>query len=496
MDAVIISDKPMTLDELRAAVAGAAVSLAPEARGRIDRSHAVVKDALDAGEPVYGLNTDVGHGKDTAVPPHERQRRQEALVMTHGGAYGPPLPTEVVRAALVVRINGMARGGSGASPDAVDALVGLLNAGVHPVVPGTGSVGAGDLAPMACIAQVAIGEGWAEYDGETLPGAEALRRASLGALQLQGRDGLALVAANGISLGHAALLIGRIARVVEAADVAMAASMEAARANPSIVQAPVGSAKPYPGQRACAEHLRDLLDGSFLHQPDGPRSVQDPISFRVVPQVHGALRDHIDATISTLEAELNAMCDNPLVDVDSGRLISNGNFHPIMPALALDSLRVALAHAGQLSDRRLNHLWSAAMQPGSGDEQATRVPGLGDSPGMQLRYAASAAFTELRLLAAPATLDSSVLDLGVEDHATGAPLAAAKTAAALELLEDILAIELLLAADVQALDPAHGPSAGTAAALSLAREAADGAGSAAGTHRRLRERFPADAPGG
>lgn len=496
MDTVVISDLPMTLEELRVAVAGATVFLAPEARQRIVRSHSVVTDALDGGEPAYGLNTDVGHGKDTIVPPQERQRRQKTIVMTHGGAYGPALPARVVRAAMVVRLNGMARGGSGASPDAVDTLVGMLNAGVHPVVPKTGSVGAGDVAQMACIAQVAIGEGWAEYDGETLPASEALRQANLGPLQLQGRDGLALVAANGVSLGHAALLAERIASTAAGADTAAAVSLEALRGNLSIIEAPVVEAKPYPGHRAAAEHLRELLAGSFLHRPDGPRSVQDPISFRVVPQVHGALRDHLDATVSALEAELNAMCDNPLADVDSGRLISNGNFHPIMPALALDALRVALVHVGQLSERRLNHLWAAAMQPGAGHQQALQVPGLGDAPGMQLRFAASAAFTELRLLAAPATLDSSILDMGIEDHATGAPLSAAKTAVALDRLDDILAIELLLAADVLAMDPAEGQGTGTAEALALVRDAAAGAGSAAGIHSRLRARFPAADAGG
>lgn len=494
MDIVNITDQPMTLEELRAAVDGASVTLAPAARDRIVRAYDVVQDALRTEEPVYGLNTDVGHGKDTLVPPGERQRRQEALVMTHGGAYGPALPTRVVRAALMTRINGMTHGGSGASPGAVDALVGMLNAGVHPVVPGIGSVGAGDLAPMACIAQVSIGAGWAEYDGEELPGAEALRRASLAPLHLQGRDGLALVAANGVSLGHAALLAERTARVAEAADVAAAVSLETVRGNPSIMRAAVAHAKPYPGQHAAAEHLRELLDGSFLNQPDGPRSVQDPISFRVIPQVHGALRDHLDATVRSVEAELNAMGDNPLVDVDSGQLISNGNFHPIMPALALDALRLALVHVGQLSERRLNHLWAAAMKQGTGDKETTRVPGLDEAPGVQLRYAASAAFTALRLLAAPATLDSSVLDLGVEDHATGAPLSTAKTVSALDLLADILAIELLLATDVQAMDPAGGLGAGTAAALQLARDAADGAGTAAEAHRRLRLQFPADDP--
>jgi len=245
---------------------------------------------------------------------------------------------------------------------------------------------------------------------------------------LSGKDGLALISANGVSVGHATLVIARAERVADAADIAAALSMEATGANPSIVHPAVARAKPIPGQAAAADHIRDLLAGSSLLQPGGPRSVQDALSFRVVPQVHGALREYVAAARNAVTVELNSADDNPLVSVPDQAVISNGNFHPMVLAIACDALRIALAQVGQLSERRMAHLWDACMQ------QMTGLPTTGEPMtmyGLQLRYPAAAAFPELKQLAAPATLDVPPLDLGVEDHHTAAPLSAGKTDTAL-----------------------------------------------------------------
>src|SRR5215212_8517577 len=485
MTSVTITENPLAIEDLLAIVDGAQVKLSDGARGAIAASREVVDRALSSKAAVYGLTTQVGHGKDTRLTEEEIRGEQMFLVMTHSGGVGPSLPTPQVRAALTVRLNGIARGGSGASPTVADVLATMLNAGVHPVVPEIGSVGAADLGHMAGMAQVAIGQGQAEYQGEQLSGGEALKRAGIAPLVLSGKDGLALISANGVSIGHAALVVARAQRAAEAADVAAALSMEATSANPSILHPAVARAKCIPGQALAADHLRDLLAGSVLLQPGGPKSVQDALSFRVVPQVHGALREYVEATRSAVTAELNAAADNPLVSVPDQAVISNGNFHPMVLAIACEALRIALAHVGQLSERRMSHLWDGCMQ------QMTGAP---TEPlyGLQLRYPAAALFPELKQLAGPATLDTPPLDLGVEDHNTAAPLSVRKTDAAVGLLEDLLAIELLLARDLLTLTPTEPHlGTGTDAALRLVTEAitvADPRPDA--VHRALRDRFP------
>ena len=367
----------------------------------------------------------------------------------------------------------------------------MLNADVHPVVPEIGSVGASDLAPMAGMAQVAIGKGRAEYQGEVLPGGEALRRAGITPLVLSGKDGLALVSANGVSIGHAALVVARAEQAAEAADVAAALSMEATAANPSILHPAVARAKGILGQAAAADHIRELLSGSGLFEPGGARSVQDALSFRVVPQVHGALREYVAATRNAVTVELNSADDNPLVSVPDQAMISNGNFHPMVLAIACDALRIALAQVGQLSERRLSHLWDGCMQ---------QMIGAPTSPlyGLQLRYPAAALFPELKQLAMPATLDTPTLDLGVEDHGTSAPLSVRKTDTVLGLLEDLLAIELILATDLLRLTPTAAVlGAGTAEAFRMVEESiAQADPQPDAVHRALRERFPVRLVGG
>ena len=489
MSTVTITDDPLTFEDLLAIVNGTQVELSDGARAMIAAGRSVVDTALASKAAVYGLTTQVGHGRDTRLTEEEIRGEQMFLVMSHSGGIGPSLPTDQVRAALAVRLNGIARGGSGASPEVADVLVAMLNAGVHPVVPEIGSVGAADLGQMAGMAQVAIGQGQAEYQGELVSGGEALKRAGIAPLVLSGKDGLALISANGVSIGHAALVVARAERVADAADVAAALSMEATSANPSILHPAVARAKGILGQAVAADHLRDLLAGSGLFQPDGPESVQDALSFRVVPQVHGALREYISATRNAVTVELNAADDNPLTSVADQTMISNGNFHPMVLAIACDALRIAIAQVGQISERRMSHLWDGCIQQMSG--QPT-----GPMYGLQLRYPAAALFAELKQLAAPATLDTPTLDLGIEDHGTSAPLSARKTNTALGLLEDLLAIELMLARDMITTAPTRPTfGAGTDAAFRMVEDAIAAADPLPdAVHRVLRDRFPAPVP--
>jgi len=474
MDTVEIGTAPVPLVDLLRITRGAAVGLTDGARERIASGRRVVDGVLASGRAVYGLTTGVGHARNVRVPDDELVGQQYMIVMTHSGGFGPPLPTDVARAAMAVRLVGLTRGGSGASPAVAESLVALLNSGVHPLLPRTSSVGAGDLGAMALVAQVAIGAGRAEYRGEVLSGGEALARAGIPPLVLQAKDGLALVSANGVSVGQGALVAERAGALADAAELVAALSMEATRGNPSIALPVVADGKPFPGLVESCRQLRAALEGSYLMASDAPASVQDPLSFRVVPQVHGAFRDTTAFAAQALETELNAQADNPLVSPSDGTLVSNGNFHPVLLAIAFDALRVAIAHVGQLSDRRLGHLWAAFFEAMSGGGPSFEGPPP-DLPGMHQRYAAAAAYAELRQLAAPVSLDVGVLDQGVEDHSTAAPLAVRKVDEALDLVADILTIELLLAADIVGLRPELPPlGEGTAALYASVRGAIAG----------------------
>jgi histidine ammonia-lyase len=465
VDAVEVGNAPVTVEDVLQVAGGAQVRLASSAIGRIRAARRVV-DSLVAGEtPVYGLNTGLGHLRDQRVPLDVLRTYQEAIVRTHAGGLGPALPTPVVRAAMFVRVAGIARGGAGASLEVAETLVAMINHRVHPVVPVIGSVGASDLMHMAAIALVAIGRGRAEVDGTLLPGAEALARAGISPLRMEPKDGLALVSANGVAVGHGALVVDRAARTADALDLVAALSFEAARGNPSVVEPVVAAAKPIQGQIDAARHIRGLLAGSELCQPGGPASVQDPLSFRVVPQVHGALREVVAFARRAVADELASMDDNPLVVVEEGRIVSNGNFHPMLLALAFEALRPALAHAGQLSQRRTGHHFEALAAGFAADGGVNLMEVLGGA--VLLPYAVTARYTELRQLAGPVTLDVPPLDFGVEDHATNAPLTVRRTEEALDVLDDLLAAELLMARHVihTLRDGAHPPGTGSGAVL-------------------------------
>jgi histidine ammonia-lyase len=474
MDTVVIDLAPVALADLLRIARGAPVALTDAAMERIAAGRRIVDGVLASGRAVYGLTTGVGHLRDVRVPDSELIGQQYMIVMTHSGGFGPLLPTGVSRAAMAVRLVGLTRGGSGASPAVAESLIGLLNAGVHPLLPRTSSVGAGDLGAMALVAQVAIGAGRAEFGGEVLTGGDALARAGVPPLVLHAKDGLALVSANGVSVGQGALVLERAEALADAAETVAALSMEATRGNPSIALPVVADGKPFPGLVESCRQLRAALAGSYLMESDAPASVQDPLSFRVVPQVHGALRDTTAFAGRTLETELNAQADNPLVSPADGTLVSNGNFHPVLLAIAFDALRVAIAHVGQLSDRRLGHLWAAFFEAMSGGAPAFDGPPP-DLPGMHLRYSAAAAYAELRQLAGPVSLDVGVLDQGVEDHSTAAPLSVLKADEALDRLLDILTIETLMAADILDLRPElPALGAGTSALYGSARGAIAG----------------------
>jgi len=468
-DVVVVTAAGLTLEDVRrVAVEHARVELAGEVVDLLRRSRAVVDGVIEGDELVYGLNTLLGHLRDTRVSPERLAGYQLRMIDGHDAGIGAPLADEDVRAAMVARVAGAARGGAGLHPGAVDVLVAMLNAGVHPVVAEHGSVGAADLMHMAAIAAVVVGHGRARLGGEVLEGAAALARAGIAPHVPQPKDGLALVSANGVAIGLGALTALRAERAARMADTVTALSLEAVGGNPSPFGAEVVAAKALPGQVAAAAQVRALLAGSRLLEPTAARSVQDPLSFRVAPQVSGAFREQAAAARHAVETELNAAADSPFVSIAQGRLISNGNFQPVVLALAFDALRGGLAHVAMLSERRMNkHMALSFRDPevSLALETIPVRPGDDQTPRRTLvLYAAASVLAELKQLAAPVTIHSPPLDLDVEDHGTVAPAAIALTRRALDGLELMLACEALMAADtLTGADAAAGLGTGTGA---------------------------------
>lgn len=472
-----ISTAPATLGEVAMVAGGRRVELAEDAVRRIVESRRVVDDAIARGERIYGVTTGVGHARDELLPPAALRTLQPLLVEMHVGALGPPLSTERVRAGMVTRLMGVARGGAGVSLALARGLAGLLNHAIHPVIPDGGSVGAGDLGQLALVGRVLLGRGEVEMDGRSLPAADALASAGLSPVTFEPKDALAIMSSNALSVGHGALLVPQLVRLLSLADLVAATSMEALRANPSVVDPAVARARASQGQQVVSARIRGALAGSARTDPAAGVSVQDPISFRVIPQVHGACRDVLAAAGDALTAELNAPADNPLVDLSTQRVISNGNFHSMSVALAAESLRVALAHVGLLCERRTNHLWDAAVSNLGAASAAPAAPPSGgvavSLAGLSLRYPAAARYTRLRHLSQPVTLDVPPLDLSFEDHAPNTAAALAAVADAAGIVEELLVVELLVAMVLlDAGDDRLG--LGTARLVSVAAEALAG----------------------
>lgn len=447
----------------------ARVEVTESALRRVRQARDVVDRVLASGESVYGLNTGLGSLSRHRIPVEDIGRFSFATVADQTASYGNPLPTDVVRAMMLSRVNGMAKAGGGVRRELIELLVAVLNAGVHPVVRQIGSVGQGDLSEMADIGKVLIGRGYAEVGGELLPGAQALRRAGREPIELAAREALALIASNGVTMGRGSLVLADIADLIESLQIAAALSFEAFAANLSIIHPAAARMRPHAGQLTASERLRDLLAGSALWEQGAARNLQDPLSIRCVPQTHGALYDAVSFARGTMEVELNSAGDNPLVAIEEAALVSVGNFDVVALAMAFDFLRLGLAHATQVANERIQKLlWQhftglpTGLAPQDGPTGGLRP--LGRS------FAALAA--EARFLANPVSLDyRGQLAEGVEDHASMAPLAVRATSQLVGLMHRLLAIELVVAA--QGVDLRGGPERlgeGTRLAYELVRE--------------------------
>jgi len=427
--------------------AGERIAVASDSYDRVRRDRAVVDDAVARRLPVYGVTTGLGARATFSLPAEELAEFSVRTVRGRANAVGPPLPREVVRATLVVRCNGIAHGGSGVQPTVLDLLVEMLNHGLHPIVPEIGSIGASDLNQMAHIGLAVMGEGEAELRGERLPAGLALERAGLAPVALAPKDGLALCNSNALSAGNAALAYHDARGLHAAAQVVAALSFEGFRGNTTPLDARVQAAHPIAEQQACAAELRELLAGGRLLDPRNARRVQDPISFRSVAHVHGALRAAMGMLAAALDAELNGAGDNPVVLADAGEILSTGNFATPALALALDTVALAICQSASISTQRTQRLLASSLTALPENLSPHGAERSGYAP---LVKTAQALLTDLRHLAAPVTIDPQFGAALVEDDSSNAPAAARRTAQMLERLRYVLAIEALVAA--QAVD--------------------------------------------
>ncbi len=446
------------------------VALAPEALERMALSRAVVETHVDEDIPVFGLTTGLGPRVTHRLSREEMTEFSELTVLARSTALGPPLPRDQTRALLLVRLNGLLAGGAGASLEIADALARMLNTGVHPVIPSVGSVGASDLCQMAHLGLALIGQGDMEAGGKRLPAREALREADLEPLKLAPKDGLAICNASSATTGRAALVLHDGCDLLDLAQIAAALSMEGFRANTSPISAAAAAARPQPGQEYAAAGLRRLLDGGALLDPSAARRLQDPISLRCVSAVHGSLKAALDFLDPILDADLNGSADNPLVLFEEDRIVSTGNFHTPALALGLDTLAMALAQVAALSVSRAVALLIERL---SGLPSTLSPQGLSRSGMAPLLKTGEALLAEVRHLAQPVPHDLRWPADGVEDDITNAPLAARKAGDSVWRLRQILAIELIVAA--QAIDLAEPPSLGrgTEVAHDLVRSVVD-----------------------
>ena len=446
---IVLDGSRLTLDELeRAASHGEPVTISPDAVAAMQRSRMVVEKVAAGEEAAYAVNTGVGLLADVRVSVEDLDQLQRNVVRSHACGVGPPLARAEVRGIMLIRANVLAKGFSGIRPVVAERLCDLLNGGVTPVVPSQGSVGAsGDLAPLAHVAQVLMGEGEAELGGRRLSGREALARAGVGSIALESKEGISLVNGTQAMLAVGGLQLLEAERLADAADLICAMTVDGLRGTPRAFDPRIHETRPLRGQMQSAANLARHLEGSEIRQSHiACRRVQDAYSLRCAPQVHGAVRDALATARAVFETELNSVTDNPLVIGDE--IISGGNFHGEPLALQLDALAIALTVLAGISERRIDRLVNPALNEELPAFLANHA-GL-ESGFMMLQVTAAALAGENRVLAHPASTGSITTSGNKEDFVSMGMTAALKLKQVVRNTRNVLAIELLCAA--RALD--------------------------------------------
>lgn len=448
---VALTGNDLTFDQLYAvALRGEPVSLSQSAVERMNASRRVVDQLVASGTTAYGINTGFGKLASVRISAEQVRRLQVNLVRSHAAGVGAPLSTPEIRAMMLLRANALAKGLSGVRPLVVETLCAMLNTHVHPVIPSQGSVGAsGDLAPLAHLAQVVIGEGRAEFKGEVLDGGEALRRAGVKLVALEAKEGLSLLNGTQGMLALLSLALREAEILIDTADVAASLSLDALRGSPGAFDARIMHARAYAGASRTARNLAHLNEGSQIRESHrsaekDPR-VQDAYSVRCTPQVHGAVRDALAQAREIATVELNSATDNPLVfarDDGAGDIISGGNFHGQPLAMAADQVAIALATLGGICERRIEQM----TNPLTSLLPAFLTPDPGLNSGFMIAQVTAAALTsENKALATPHSVDSISTSGNQEDYVSMGMAGTRRLSRMMENLRNTIAIELLSA---------------------------------------------------
>ena len=445
------------------------VRLSDAGRHQIVESRKIVEKIVEEGTPVYGISTGFGDFSRIFISKEKRERLQRNLIVSHATGVGDHLPEDVVRAAMVLRANSLAKGYSGIKLSTVEMLLRLLNEKICPAVPSKGSVGAsGDLAPLSHMVLVMLGEGQAYVDGELVSGAEALARRGLTPLTLGGKEGLALINGTQIMTAVGCIVWHDAVNLFKAADVAAGLCIEALRGTRAAFDERISAVRPHGGQVATTANMLHLTANSpIIDSHVHCSKVQDAYSLRCVPQVHGASKDALRRVEETLMIEINAATDNPLIMPDTGEAISGGNFHGQPIALVMDYLKLAIAEIGNISERRTNRLLDSHLS--ELPPFLTAYPGE-DSGLMIIQYTAASLVSENKVLVHPASADSIPTSANQEDHVSMGTIAARQAGEILKNVQYILAIECLAASQgIDFLSPLT-PGIGTGAAHRAIRD--------------------------
>ena len=454
MDPIILDGQSLTIDQVIAVAYGEpgqpVVALSDDDLAGVTRAAQAVQTLLERGQVAYGITTGFGAFKDRIISPDQVEQLQRNIVLSHAVGVGPAFDVPTTRAIMLIRANTLARGHSGIRLGTLQMLLDLLNAGVHPVIPQKGSLGAsGDLAPLAHMSLVLLGLGEAEYQGEIVDGEAALEGIGLSPVTLAAKEGLALTNGTAVMCALGALETHRARLLSRTSDIAGCLSLEALHGTVLAFDDRIHQLRPHPRQLNCAAYLRELLAGSEFTRHHDPANVQDAYTLRCIPQVHGAVRDAIAYARWVIDIELNAVTDNPLIFIDDETdeitVLSGGNFHGEPLAIAMDYLSLAMTEMGNISERRLMRLTDEASNAQTLPAFLAQNGGL-NSGFMITQYTAAALAAENKVLAHPASADTIPTSANVEDHVSMGCTAALQARQIVQNVEQILALELMAAA--------------------------------------------------